>query len=343
MPAIQFLPFLEIKKEFGFADVVYWPFWRLKSRRIREASDLTYLEWYFNKWKNPISLRRLNVTIASLAGKLLGPFTKEEQERIRTASNILFLLSVDSINEIYPLSSDNFILYDLNFIGEEHKLALSMGSYIREDLMLSSQVAKRINFYKPYFVPQHCSRDHSWISDRQYFRAIQRAYCREYNEDWFVRIRRSLNSFISSYSNVHSIDYFERIVLLVTAIEILLDVDTSGSNRFVSAMESTIGFGNRACQSSHTLANINRKIRTFSGALYSKRSKYVHGELLTEGDVHHRIFGEYFKTGVILYYELIKSLLEKNNYLRRSLYQKAFEYNFKLFRHEHNGQEIEDR
>lgn len=104
MPTIQFLPFLEIDKEFRFADVVYWPFWRLKTRRIQEVNCLAFLEWYFKKWRNPISDKRLNITIASLENKLLGPFTIEEQERIRTASNILFLLAAPSISQYFVIT-----------------------------------------------------------------------------------------------------------------------------------------------------------------------------------------------------------------------------------------------
>ncbi len=332
MKTINFLPYLEAKKEFNFGDVVFWPFWQLKSRRIQDKNILKYLEWYFKKWKENIFNKRLNITIASLEGKLLGPFSKEEHERMRAACNILFHLSAPKNNLFCALSSDNFTLYSQNFRGGELRLALATGSYIRNESMLASEVSKKIKFIKPDYIPNHGAEHQLWLSDKKYYGAIRKAFMQEYDSDWFIRFTRSLTSFVSSYSNVYSIGYFDRILALVTAIEILLDIDTSSSSRFIQAVENTMGFSNRATRRSRRLADINRDIRRFSGALYNKRSTYVHGGVVTENDVNHPRYGEYYKTGVIFYYELVKSLLEKISYFsKRRIAHKALDYNFGLF------------
>ena len=339
MKQISFLPYLEIKNESSFDDVIFWPFWRLKSRRIKEKLVLKHLEWYFKKWRDNIHNRRLNITITSLKEKLLGPFSDDERERIQVACNILFLLSARHMDEFNLISSDNFTLYSQNFRAGEYRLALSSGSYIRKEALISSELTNKIKFIKPDYVPSHRIEKQLWFSDKKYYRAMQKAFNREYNQIWFIRFKRSLGSFISSYSNVYSLSYFDRIVSLVTAIEILLDIDTSSSSRFVRAIESVLGFSNRLCRRSPGLANTNRNIRRFSDALYRIRSKYVHGEEMTEDDVNHPRFGEYYKTGVIFYYELVKCLLENNYCLRkRRIIEKKIYFDFFLFQYAERNQ-----
>lgn len=112
----------------------------------------------------------------------------------------------------------------------------------------------------------------------------------------------------------------------------MLDIDTSGSSKFVEAIESVLGFSKRACRRNRSLANTNRNIRRFSDALYKIRSKYVHGEEMSDDDVRHPSFGEYYKAGVIFYYEIIRSLLEKNNCIRkRRIIEKKIHFDFSLF------------
>lgn len=201
MRAIGFLPYLEIKKEFSFDDVIFWPFWRLKSRRVQNENILKYLEWYFKKWKDNIFNKRLNITVASLKGKLLGPCSDEERERIQAAANILFLLSALKNDQFFALSSDNFTLYTQNFVENEYRLALSTGSYIRKESLISSRMVKKVKFIKPDYIPHHRLDNQLWFSDMKYYRAIQKAFNRDFNESWFVRARRSLTPFLSSYSN----------------------------------------------------------------------------------------------------------------------------------------------
>lgn len=332
MKQICFLPYLEINKEFNFGDVIFWPFWRLKSRRIQTENILKYLEWYFKKWKDNIFNKRINVTIASLKGKLLGPFSDEERERIQVAANILFLLSAPKNNQFFALSADNFILYTQNFVENEYKLVLCTGSYIQRQSLISSRMVNKVKFIKPDYIPRHNLENQLWFSDMKYYRAIKKAFSRDFNESWFVRLRRSLTPFLSSYSNIHSINYFDRIISLITAIEVLLDVDTSSSYKFVKAVKSVLGFSNRACRGSRSLVDTNRNIRRFSDALYKIRSKFVHGKEMTENDVDHPRFGEYYKTGVIFYYELIKCLLENNYCIRkRKIIGKKIYFDFSLF------------
>jgi hypothetical protein len=289
------------------------------------------LEWYFKKWRDNIFYKRLNITIASLRGKLLGPFSNDEKERIQVACNILFLLSVRQISQFTPLTSDNFTLYSQNFREGEHGIALSSGSYVRQESIISSRMVNKIKFIKPDYICSNRTYTQPWLYDKKYYRAIQRAFNRQYNNDWFIRLKRSLISFISSYSNVYSLSYFDRIVSLVTAIEILLDIETSGRTRFKKAVESVLGFSNRLCRRNPGMANTNRAIRKFSEAFYKIRSKYVHGEELNDRDVRHPEFGEYYKTGVIFYYELVKCLLENNSCLRRRIIEKKIYYDFSLF------------
>lgn len=331
MKQISFLPYLEIKNEFYFDDVIFWPFWRLKSRRIRQRNVLKYLEWYFKKWRDNIFNKRLNITIASLRGKLLGPFSNYESERIQVASNILFLLSVRQINQFTPLTSDNFTLYSQNFREGEYRIALSTGSYVRQESIISPRMVNKIKFIKPDYILSDRTDIQPWLYDKKYNRAIQRAFNRQYNNDWFIRFKRSLVSFISSYSNVYSLSYFDRIVSLVTAIEILLDIENSNRTRFKRAVVSVLGFSNRLCRRNSGMTNTNRAIRKFSEAIYRIRSKYVHGEEMTENDVRHPEFGEYYKTGVIFYYELVKCLLDNNDCLRRRIIEKKLHYDFFLF------------
>jgi len=153
MKQTSFLPYLKIDKEFSFDNVIFWPFWRLKARRIKEIIVLRHMEWYFKKWRDNIQGKRLNVTIASLKNKLLGPFSNDERERIQVVCYIIFLLSVRNFNELNPLSSDNFMLYFQNFREGEYGLALSTGSYIREDVMISSEIVNKGKFIKPDYVP----------------------------------------------------------------------------------------------------------------------------------------------------------------------------------------------
>ncbi len=332
MRQIHFLPYLEIEKEFIFGDVVFWPFWRLKSRRIKDERVRIHLEWYFKKWRDNLSNKRLNITIVSIKERLIESLPDDERERIQVACNILFLLHAPQNDHFWPLSSDNFTMYTKNFEESEYRLVSMTGSYIRKEGLFSSKMTKKIKFVKPDYVPSTRSSNQFWFYDMKYYRAVRKAFNQKYNENWFLHFRRSLEVFISSYSNVHSLSYFNRIVSLVTAIEILLDLDTSGSSKFTKGIIMNLGFNNNLCRISQELTKINRNIRKFSQSLYDVRSKFVHGKEMSDNDINHPEFGEYYKKGVRLYYEMVKPLLEKNNcFKKRKIVEKYYHLHFNLF------------
>ncbi len=304
---IAFMPYIPSSK-FTFGNLCFWPFDEPETKSQFSPDVLSYLEWYFQKHVN-IMLQPLDVTLVAYKQTLLGPWTDDQIKEMYDTVACLSFLSLWNNSCFTPVSSDNFTLFLKSFSPEQRSFLVSRGSYIRTDCIYSGDIAEKVLFVMPETTPSYRLGKQPWLNSM--FEPLSKAFTAAYSEEWFNRIIRSIRILNSAYSNVEGIDYFDRVLLLVTALESLISENTQSRVKFGSAILKAIGINNDDSFSKE----INSKIRSFSEKLYEVRSRYSHGQILSSRDVVHPEYGELFRSGVYMYGLVIKSLLRQQGYI----------------------------
>src|SRR5262245_37163591 len=118
---VYFLPYLPIDKEIQVANILFWPFYRLKTKYVQEKSVRAHLEKIFGCYVDRDSEAVQSITIASTSGQLFFPFSDEERKKLALAVKALAFVSIVKNSYEYQYrNSENFQVYSQEFVpGEE--------------------------------------------------------------------------------------------------------------------------------------------------------------------------------------------------------------------------------
>jgi hypothetical protein len=306
---IAFLPFVETEY-FSFANLHFWPFCDFKAQKKNSSKSLKFLDKYLSKYVNEVQ-KPLNVTLLSYSkDNIIGNWNDKEIQKMYDVVEILNFLSIIHNFELSAVSSDNFILYVINFNSKGKLLEISSGGYININKFYSGdEITDKLLFVKPNNIPDWGLIKQPWKSDKELYNAFSKAFTSEYESEWFTRIIRSLKLCNNSYNNTGNLCIFDRILLLVTAFESLLEENTQSKNRFANVILDNIGF-------SQKYEYYNKLIKSFAKKLYEIRSRYSHGKKLGRKFVHPE-YGDLFKVGLFTYRLVIKSILRNKKYINK--------------------------
>lgn len=308
---IAYLPYIECQ-EFKFGQLVFRPFYNPETQKLFPSDVLEYLNWYLPKHVDSSGAKK-QIVVISFENKILGPWSDTEKEKIRNTVEILCFLSIWKIDFLFPLVPENFTLYIKNFTSSDRTLATRLGGYISTTTLIAPEDAEEVRYVQPETV-----RGWNWITtrgpwekDHPLFDALSKSLINVSEEDWFRRLILAIKIFNTSFNNTEALQYFDRVLLIVTAFQTILGKDSAKGKVFAQSIVEQIGTRNKAEFSNE----INNKLREFSERLYIVRSKYAHGNKMDGSDIKNDIHGEYYQVSMNLFGLIVKYLLIDKSYL----------------------------
>jgi len=300
---VAYLPFAPVCN-MTFGGIKLTPYSVVRGRLTTDQKE--YLDWYFNKYVDE-QLKPLNtITVVHDEDNLLGPWDESSIQKFYDIVASLSFLSLWRNNPMTPLAHDNFVLYIKNFSTTDRSLALSSGGYIKKTTGYSREVSERMYFMRPLITPSSNLSREPWLIDEELFKAFSRSFIEKYNEQWFIKIIRSIRIFNSAYRNDEFINIFDRLMLLVVAFQTMCVEGEHSKKKVAQAIYQKVGFPQYGDS-----FEINKKLFDLMSKLYEIRSRYSHGQNLDPSIVIDPDFGDLFKTGTYLFGLTIKAILRE--------------------------------
>lgn len=299
---VAYMPYIP-KGNIEFGKLKLFPYSEVTGLE-KEHSD--YLDWYFHKYVN-IMMNPLNITIMEYNSKIIGPWDVDEIHDMYESVACLSFLSLWRNNNISPLTNENFTLFVKNYSPYERSLAVSSGGFVNIHSLYSNEASEKMLFIQPSNIPSPYLSYDPWKTDEDLFMALSFALNEHQEKQWFRKIIRSIRIFNTSYRNDESLDYFDRILLLVVAIQSLCVEGEHSGKVFAREIYNKIGI-----RSEYENHEDNQIIFQFALKLYSIRSQYSHGRKLDYSILKDPQFGNLFKSGAFMYGILVKAILREN-------------------------------
>jgi hypothetical protein len=292
---IAYVPFIE-GKGFQFGNASFWQFYEAETQKVFTPKELDYLEWYFGKYEDSAGNKLQSIIIVGIGEKVLGPWSASEREEIRDSVLLLCMLSTWKVDAFFPLVPDNFKLFFKSFNPKDKTLAYRVGGYLRKTCIISGDYAELIRFPMPENLASWnwVFEQSAWFNDRAFFEGMSKALTTARKEEWFLRMARATRVYSTSFQNIEELGYFDRILLIVTALEILLNPESQSGTEFAKALVKLIGTRNTAEYSNE----INERLFGFADAIYKIRSRYSHGKELGETEAVHPEYGEFYRVAL---------------------------------------------
>lgn len=235
---------------------------------------------------------------------------------MRDVLGSLFLSAVIRNNSLLgdAVSSENFHLVIQNFQPGSNGCVTSDGSYIRTKVISSK--LRDAGIHLPGFVPQ---------PERLYFDETLLQGCLQCFSDprptLKSRIAPSIRWVAHAYTNVEHFSYYNRILLLMIAFEILADQpDSLKQDSFGAWLDSVWGTSK---QNKFHLQQTSwasgkgpfGKVGWWGVEYYRFRSAIIHKGDPNNLKTHDHVGREFFATGVQIFAECVKDLLRQENFM----------------------------
>ena len=215
--------------DFGFMKI--WNFKVLKEKYIPDEKLRSKIEKIFSSYQEYFRGQIKDIGIVSIGTMDFRVFTQEEKADVRLARLILFLSFVSKANTIpfngntghQMASSENFNEVYQNFTLEDDHMAES-GGYIAP-YMHGGFVMGEIKHIKPSFIPSPGKFD----IDANLFNSLLEL--KDKKPKVFERITNATELLFESYYNSHIVSINARVLLQMSALEILLDLSEAGQRK----------------------------------------------------------------------------------------------------------------
>ena len=292
---VAFLPYVEGRR-FQFGNAIFPQFYEPETQKLFAPEQLEYLKWYFGKYEDSAGNKLDSIVIVGIGQRVLGPWSASEREEIRDSVLLLCLLSTWKVDAFFPLVPDNFKLFFKSFDSKDKTLAFRVGGYLRKTSIISGDMAESIRFVKPDTLANWdwVFEQSPWFKDQAFFEGMSKALATGGKEEWFLRMVRASRVYSTSFQNIEELGYFDRILLIVTALEILLNPASQSGTEFARALVKLIGIRNTTEYSNE----INDRLLGFADAIYRIRSRYSHGNELTETEAVHAEYGQFYRVAL---------------------------------------------
>lgn len=295
---VAYLPFIKMlgAKEINFGFGKIWNFDMVGNIYIKDVNVMEkicqILNTHISLTNNPIR----NIGIISIGEANFRSYTEEDLEKVHTIRTILFLASLSENNTIVGgknsghnmITAENFDMVFLNSTLDSNVFSDNTGGII--NLLSGGYELNEVKFTMPTFV---CRPDQFRI-DRELLQILL-IMMEKYPID-FTRIIRAANMFMSGYYNSYHQDNNARILLQMSAFEILLQINSqnnSGRNDFKEKIENISQFTDE--QKYETIWSIKerktnkvKEYKTKKGnwaeSFYLLRNTIIHGDKTKKED-----------------------------------------------------------
>ena len=223
---LAYFPYLHMKDtdevDFGFAKV--WNFDKKKDEYIPDAKMKAKIEGllavYTSEYKRPVT----DIGIISIGVVNFEPFTEKDNELLRLIRLILFICFISQNNTVSQnpnsghqmATSENFDIILQNFVLDSDFLSERGGEVV--GFLKGGFKASEMNFQTPTYVPS----SYKFILDGELFSLLLKI--KKEKPLVFKKIINAVGIFLESYFNTHQVSKNARILLQMSAFEILLDL-----------------------------------------------------------------------------------------------------------------------
>ncbi len=295
MPSIAYLPYLK-SSEFEFGKFTFKPFTKCTEKEFG-LENYSFLQEYFNRYVD-LAMNPLDIIVIGVEGKYLHAWGRDNEIRVQEAADLLSFLATWDDFAFSPLSSDNFTVVIKDFDASTKNMGIQSGSYIRTTAFYTQKMAEKILFVKPDYIPSCDNRWFEKIKRPEIFAGVLCLF-KQLQDDEYRRILRAVRVFNNACANHQRIGYFDRILLLVTGMEILLE----SRNKFEIMALKLLKINKKS-----ELAD-EKKVCSFIEKIYEIRSMYSHGREMKESYAIHQDYGEVFRCGKYLFGIMLKEIL----------------------------------
>ncbi len=230
---IAYFPYLNMKDadevDFGFAKV--WNFDKKKDEYIPNPQMKAKIEGllavYTSEYKRPVR----NIGIISIGTIDFQPFEEKDREVVRLIRLILFICFISHNNTVSQnpnsghqmATSENFDVIFQSFLLDSDYLSERGGEVV--GFLKGGFKASEMNFQTPTYVPS----SYRFILDAELFGLLLRM--KKEKQLVFKKIINAVEIFLESYFNTHQLSKNARILLQMSAFEILLDLPENKGQR----------------------------------------------------------------------------------------------------------------
>jgi hypothetical protein len=201
-------------------------------------------------------------------------------------------------------STENFTLYIKKFHPSDNSLATQTGYMVATNRLYSSTIIDKIIFMKPEAAP---NPSYSGIKPNdKIFIGFSQLLSLTTRDEWFERIIRSIKIFRTAYLNTAELSYFDRLLLMVTAIQSLFEKAEHNGKKLSKMIVDTFQMNDRDSEL--------KKLQDYFEKVYILRSRYTHGNKMPNLKKIETEYGNLFLFLVRLFSFLITSILQANGY-----------------------------
>lgn len=319
---IAYLYHLPLEGALDLGEFVLWPYHKCRDAYVSDVSVKRFLNKFFLKMRDYRNRPLKNIAVLSKKRQVFEPVSTETHRKMNDVVNALLISSVCENNSIGAVSSNNFHLIVQNFKVGDEGWAIEDGSYVKVLIggLRLSDAGVRLSPVSTYLREYKC--------DMQLLNALLK--CLEDGGASQKRIFSSLQWMAYSYDNSPRFPYFNRILLLMIAFEILGDCPGAFDRRkFADWLEELWGVPKerKVFLSSEKKLGPYGPLGWWGIEFYCLRNDVIHNKKnLDELSVFDRHGREYFKTGVFVFAECLKELLSKDNYFEKPVYTDMIRY-----------------
>lgn len=287
---IAFLPWAALRSELQVGPVQFWPFNRQTAcKYVADVPTRQFLYRYFRRYRNPLAKTVGTVVVCSLGCINHRILNNDELDDIRTAINCLAfsVIGPDTKSKLdsYPPgmpkeSGRRYDLYIQNFTHENFRLSVPFYGSVELNKI---QLVRGMNI-----------SGHPISPDRELLAALGKFLWSNAALSRRVPIARGLEWFLYAHKAADNLSVPSQIVMMATAFEILLQVQSEQykASSIATKLEALIGANDWAKKHSRPIRyknGVKHKTRTLPGwwiwKFYQIRNRIVHGESLSETDI----------------------------------------------------------
>lgn len=233
---VNFLPWLTLYKSVSFGKIIFWNYHREAEKRISDLQVRERLERHFDSYRS-INDSRFPITICSYEGKGFHEnLNKQEFNHLReTITALAFASAIEDIEKRIQTKQNHKVPPSMNsfeLIPRELNLNSNNYAHISPSVFDLGLQDGNITFQKPFGARGEAHTSRKWIKHLNAYLALKTSN-RLRN-----RISRSLEFFRLALAqddlkdNAQETAFLTRTVLLITALESLLNFPTVGKADF---------------------------------------------------------------------------------------------------------------
>jgi hypothetical protein len=330
---VSFMPWAGIQQTIQVGPVTFWPFQLQVTERVADTRIREYLEKYFRCYVNHQGKPVNSVTICSHGAVNFRQLIPSEAGEVRAAVDaLLFSVICPAIKNavlvnnisMLPPSVDKYQLFTQNFHSDANWITVRTGNVLSAGWKIGE-----ISFPQPWTVGNSFESP-----DPELLNSFSKVFDLGFPAEQRQRFQRSLEWFRLAHVESDEVSPLSKVVMMVTAFEILLDVPDQPNKK-----EWIANRLDKLCKSPNTILE-HRQIRGqtvthskmgwWAFDFYNLRNKVVHGDPVGTQELRYSGSSRVWLTHLIVADLVFWECLTRELYAHRCIGDSVKEFSAKL-------------